>query len=281
MLGHFQDVDLTPLLVDLNGFHVFLMDCLDGNFLARFGVLSQFHETKLSLTKIVFEFVIIKQIRATHDLSQTIQPILLRFPLFEVQYARLVRWEHNLYRVKVAALRLTLLRCLLLNECADQRMHDSVLLIALLPITVKLITSQDRPMLLVPIGLRLQIALTFKHFLLLVLVIAKSLQRLFFFLLLDNCVLFGILILIHHGLAKDVLGVQVEARFRLIGCANVEANSVAFLCVNWRKALHILGLFIFFISQGLRVLLLLVEAEFVPRHKLMWTLRAIIVWIIW
>ena len=62
MLRHLEHIDLAPLLVDLDGLHVFLVNRLDRDFLPRFGVRGQLDETELSLTQIIFKIVVIEQV---------------------------------------------------------------------------------------------------------------------------------------------------------------------------------------------------------------------------
>ena len=120
MLRHFEHIDLTPLLVDLDRLHIFLVDRLDRHFLPRLGVRRQLDETELAFAEIVLKVVVVKQVRVSDDLPKAEQPVLLLSLAFEVQDARLVRRQDDLNWVELAAFGLALLGWHFLDEGADQ-----------------------------------------------------------------------------------------------------------------------------------------------------------------
>lgn len=77
VLRHLQHIDFTTLLVDLDWLHIFLVDCLDRNFLAGFLVTCQLDQTKLTLAKVVFEVVKVEKVRIAHDLFESFDPLQL------------------------------------------------------------------------------------------------------------------------------------------------------------------------------------------------------------
>lgn len=109
MLAHFENLNLTPLLKDLNMSHVLLLYLLDSNALARLLVLSKLDQAKLSFTERFIEGIKLEHIRVAHSLLQLIDPSSLVILFWEEHQTRLVWRNDELYRVEV--LRLWLLFC--------------------------------------------------------------------------------------------------------------------------------------------------------------------------
>ena len=143
----------------------------------------QLDEAELTLAKIVFKVVVVEQIGVPDNLAKAKQPVLLLILTFEIQNSRFIRRQDNFDGKELATFGLTLLGRHLLDEGTDQGVHDSMLMVGLLTITVELIASHDSPMLLVAISFGFQEALPFKGFLFMSLVVPESLQRLDFLLL--------------------------------------------------------------------------------------------------
>lgn len=99
MLRHLEHVYFSALLVDLNLLHVLLVHGLDGDLFARLLMSGQFDEAELTLAQIIFERVVIEQVRVADHLLEFIKPIHLLLLRLEVQDARLVGRQHNLARV--------------------------------------------------------------------------------------------------------------------------------------------------------------------------------------
>ena len=74
MLAHFENLNLTPLLKDLDMSHVLLLYLLDSNALVRLLVLSKLDQAKLSFTERFIEGIKLEHIRVAHSLLQLIDP---------------------------------------------------------------------------------------------------------------------------------------------------------------------------------------------------------------
>ena len=74
MLAHFENLNLTPLLKNLNVSHVLLLYLLDSNALARLLVLCKFDQAELSLAERFIEGIKLEHIRVAHSLLQLIDP---------------------------------------------------------------------------------------------------------------------------------------------------------------------------------------------------------------
>ena len=79
MLAHFENLNLSPLLKDLNVSHVLLLYLLDSNALTRLLVLRKLDQAELSLAKRFIKGVKLEHIRVAHSLLQLIDPSSLVF----------------------------------------------------------------------------------------------------------------------------------------------------------------------------------------------------------
>lgn len=85
MLRHFQNLDFSSLLIDLNWFHVFLVDSFNGNFLTVEFMSSQLNQAELSLAQVRLKVVEVEQICISSNLPKDACPSLRVSLLFEVQ----------------------------------------------------------------------------------------------------------------------------------------------------------------------------------------------------
>jgi len=102
VLRHFKNINLSPLLVDFDWLHVFLVNSLDGDLLARFLVSGKLDQAKLSLAEVVLKSVIVEKVCVADYESQSMEPFGLLLLAFEVENPRLIRWQHNFDWMKVA-----------------------------------------------------------------------------------------------------------------------------------------------------------------------------------
>ena len=70
MLTHLEHINLSPLLVDLDWFHVLLVNSLDGHFVTCFLVAGEFNLAELAFTQVLFNIVIIKHVRIPNNVFE-------------------------------------------------------------------------------------------------------------------------------------------------------------------------------------------------------------------
>jgi hypothetical protein len=62
VLRHLQGINFSPLLVDFDWFHIFLVYCLNSYLFARFLVASEFDKTKLTLAQVRLDVIIFEHV---------------------------------------------------------------------------------------------------------------------------------------------------------------------------------------------------------------------------
>ena len=157
VLAHFQHFNLSPLLEYLDWLHVGFLDCLDGSLGTSTFVSGHLDEAKLTFTKSLSNIVEIEQVRETHSFEKPTHPFFLALDAFKVEDARLVRREHDLYRVELSSSIWALFLRDFLDKSASQTMHDSVIRVLSVPVAEDLVSLQNGPMLLKAVGLSFQV----------------------------------------------------------------------------------------------------------------------------
>lgn len=99
MLAHFEDLNFTPLLEDLNMRHVLLLDLFYRYFCTSLNMHCHFYKTKLTFAKSFFEFVKIKDVTVIHYCLKSLDPNLLLLGTIEEQNINLVWRDTNSNRV--------------------------------------------------------------------------------------------------------------------------------------------------------------------------------------
>ena len=158
MLAHLKDLDLAPLLEDLDRLHVCLLDSLDSGLNTGDFVRSQLDHAKLTFAQRLAQLVEVEQVGEAHGLEEHIHPALLLVCAVEVEDARFVWWEHDLdWEESAVSLGASLLSDVL-HECASQTVHHSASVVLSVPVAEDLIAVEDGPVLLESISLGLEVA---------------------------------------------------------------------------------------------------------------------------
>lgn len=157
MLAHLENLYLSPLLKDLYGFHVLLLDRLDSHLLPCLLVCAQLNKPELPLAQSALNVVKIKEVWIAYGLLEYVSPRNLVVLVNEIQDPAFIGWEHNLHRVQLQRLRLTEFFRQLLDKCIAQAVHDSVLVIIFVSVAVDFIAHEHGPVRFVSIILGLEI----------------------------------------------------------------------------------------------------------------------------
>jgi hypothetical protein len=96
VLTHFEYFDLPSLLGDFNRGHLFLLDCLNCDFLARCDVLSQLNNAELTLAELLDDLVELEYIFLVHRLFKSRNPFFLHTDIVEVKNPKLRLGKDNL-----------------------------------------------------------------------------------------------------------------------------------------------------------------------------------------
>ena len=168
MLAHLEDLDLAPLLEDLNRLHVCFLDCLDRSLVTSDFVCGQLDHAELAFAQRLAQIVEVEQVGEAHGLEKHVHPVLLLFRAIEVENARFVWWEHDLDREESAVRLGAPLFSNVLHKSASQTVHHSTSVVLRVPVAEDLAAVEDSPVLLEPISLGLEVARAFHEHLLLV-----------------------------------------------------------------------------------------------------------------
>ena len=99
MLAHFENFNLSPLLEDLDWFHVCLLHSLDGDLFARLFVSCKFDESKLTLTNCLFDIIVSVKVCLRIGFWKFLKPFLLILLMPKIKSPRL-SW-HKYYPNRV------------------------------------------------------------------------------------------------------------------------------------------------------------------------------------
>ena len=168
VLAHLEDLDLAPLLEDLNRLHVRLLDRLDRGLDAGDLVRGQLDHAELAFAQRFAQLVEVEQVGEAHGLEEHVHPALLLISAVEVEDARFVWREHDLDREESAVRLGAPLLSNVLHESASQTVHHSASIVLCVPVAEDLVAVEDGPVLLEPISLGLEVARALHEHLLLV-----------------------------------------------------------------------------------------------------------------
>jgi len=84
VLTHFKHVYFSSLLIYFNWFHIFFVHSLNRHLLSSFLVRSQFDESKLSFSQVLFKIVKIKQVGVANNLFKMLNPSVLHVGVFKI-----------------------------------------------------------------------------------------------------------------------------------------------------------------------------------------------------
>lgn len=275
MLWLFEHVNFSTLLIDFDRFHVFFVNRLYRNFLSSLFVSGKLNKAKLTFTEILFKIVVIEHIGVANSCFESFEPLILHFLRFEVKYAWFIWRQYDLDWVKSTVLRYTVLRFHVLDECSNQRMHDAVLLVLWIAVTIEIITSYDGPVLFIPIGLCFQITLTLKLLFFMRFVVSKSLKWLDW--ILNVTFILSLIGCKSIGCGHVKLWVNLDCAFINIRFVAelAHTNSKCFLWVYWWE-LPFQFIEISFITNltayGHWLFRIIIPTQFMASYNFMWTL---------